>query len=111
MTPEERFERIEQKIEFIVNQQAQFSVDFVNLQARFSADLQQLREQVSRLADASLAMMGMIGKLAEAQARTEAKVAELAEKGAETEERLNAFISFVERYIGQRHDDHKPSGS
>jgi hypothetical protein len=109
MTPEERFERIEQKIEFIVNQQAQFSVDLANLQARFSADLQQLREQVSRLTDASLAMMGMIGKLAEAQARTDAKVAALAEKGAETEERLNVLIGIVERSLSQRHDDQRPA--
>jgi len=108
MTPEERFERIEQKIEFIVNQQAQFSIDLVNQQARFTADLQQLREQMNRLTEATLAVVGITGKLAEAQARTDAKVAELAEKGAETEERLNAFINFVERYLSERREGGKP---
>jgi predicted nucleic acid-binding Zn-ribbon protein len=119
MTPEERFERIEQKIEFIVDQQAQFSID-----------LQQLREaqvmvqgQIDGLKDSTVAIIGIIGKLAEAQARTEANVAELAEaqarmdvkiaelaaKGAETEERLNIFISVVERYISQQQDGSKPA--
>jgi len=111
MTPEERFERIEQKIEFIVNQQAQFSIDLANQQAQFAADLQRLRGQVERLTDAMITLVGMVGKLTEAQAKTDANVAELAvamrkleEKGAETEERLNAFISFVERYLSEQQD-------
>jgi chromosome segregation ATPase len=112
MTPEERFERIEQKIEFIVDQQAQFSIG-----------LQQLREtqavmqgQIDKLKDAVVAMITMIGdladgqkKLTEAQARMDAKIAELAAKGAETEGRLNIFISVVERYISQQRDDSKPA--
>jgi len=112
MTPEERFERIEQKIEFIVNQQAQFSVDLQSLRETQTV----MQEQIGKLNEATVAIMGMIGRLAEAQAKTEAQMAELAagmrkleEKGAETEERLNAFISFVERYISQRHDDQKPA--
>ena len=112
MTPEERFERIEQKIEFIVNQQAQFLIDLQRLQETQTVMQKQigaLQEQIGQLNQAVVALVGMVGKLAEAQAKTEAKLAEviegmrrLEEKGAETEERLNVFISFVERYLSER---------
>jgi ribosomal protein S7 len=115
MTPEERFERIEQKIEFIVNQQAQF-------QAQFSVDLQALREtqaamqaqigqhqqQIGQLTDQMTVTLALVGQLAEAQAKTEAALQKLEEKGAETEERLNIFINFVERYLSQRDNHQKP---
>ncbi|MDA2927676.1 hypothetical protein MYX78_10690 [Acidobacteria bacterium AH-259-G07] len=44
MTPEERFERIEKQIEFIVNKQAEFYAR----QTQFYADLSKLEEQVNR---------------------------------------------------------------
>ncbi len=65
----------------------------------------------------------MIGKLTEGQARTDAKLTELAEAQqrtdaqlaetnaqlAETDERLNVFITVVERYISERRNGKEQS--
>ena len=168
MTPEDRFERIEQKIEFIVNQQAQFTVNMQRLsenqaitqkqidaverqQAQFAIDMQSLREgqaivqqqiavaerqigitdgrmsalrgHVVSLAEGIKALVEMMNRVMDAQIRSDAKMAELAEKvgkladgmqrleekGAETEERLNAFITFVERYLSRRDNGQQPT--
>jgi hypothetical protein len=98
-------EEIARTIQLILSQQAQFA-----------AELQQMEAQFGKLTDAVITVTGMVGKLAEAQveattaqARTDAKVAELAagllelaQKGKETEERLNTFITVVERYISEQ---------
>lgn len=109
MTPEERFERIEQKIEFIVTQQAQFSTDLQALretQAVMQAQIGQHQQQISQLTDQMALVIAAIGQLTEAQTKTEANLQRLEEKGAETEERLNIFINFVERYLSRR-DNHQ----
>ena len=104
-------EEMQQKMEFIINQQAQFAVD-----------IQQLRESQSKLTDAVIGVVGVVGKLAEqveeiaeAQKRTDEKFIELAEsqkrtdaKLAETDERLNIFINAVERYISERRNGPQP---
>jgi chromosome segregation ATPase len=116
MTPEERFERIEQKIEFIVNQQAQFAIDLQALREELQQShtvlqkqIDQQQQQIGKLNEAVVGLVGMVGRLAEAQAKTEARMVEVAEgmrkleeKGAETEERLNVFIHVVERYFSER---------
>lgn len=80
MTPEERFERIERQIEFIVNQQAQFHTD-----------LRHLGGNVDRLAGVVEGVLGIVGDLAEAQKRTEERLNSLAEAQKRTEERLNSL--------------------
>ena len=57
-------EEMRRKMEFIINQQAQFA-----------ADIQTLDESQGRLTGAITTIVGMIGKLAEAQERTVAQVA------------------------------------
>ena len=97
-------EEMERAMEFLVQQQAQFSTD-----------LQQVQRTLGKLTDATLGVVAMMGQLiqqhkefavqmAETQATTDEKLKELSEKGAETEERLNIFINVVERYISERHD-------
>ena len=92
---------LDKKIEFIIEQQAQFT-----------ADIQALREVQAIQTDAVMTIVGLVGKLAEAQERTEAKLearfTELAaaqthtnEKVAEVAERLNIFIDVVERHISR----------
>ncbi len=90
-------EEMQRKMEFIVNQQAQFA-----------ADIQQLQESQVRLTDAVITVVGVVGKLSEAQERTDAAMAEMAKAHAEmakahaeTDERLNIFINVVERYISR----------
>ena len=101
-------EQIEQRIEFIIEHQAQFSSDIQVLREIQASDSKMLKEQYRHLSDAVVALVGLVGKIAEAQERTDARVSELAEKVSEladaqarTEERLNIFINVVERYINK----------
>ena len=116
-------EEMERTLQFFIDQQAQFAADLQQsreLQSGFQEILSNLQHQLSRLTDATLTLVGMLGKLAEIQEKTEAcllasdaRVNELAEshtrtdaKLLETDERLNAFIDVVERYISDRKNDH-----
>lgn len=103
-------EELQKKMEFIVEQQAQFVVD-----------IQKLQESHGKLADAMIGVVGMIGRLAEAQARTAAEFAEvrqqserrfaqLATAQTETDERLNIFINVVEKYINERRNGRAQTG-
>jgi len=101
-------EQIEQRIEFIIEQQAQFSSDIQVLREIQASDSKMLKEQYRHLSDAVVATVGLVGKIAEAQGRTDASVSEMAVKVSEladaqspTEERLNIFINVVERYISK----------
>ena len=101
-------EQIEQRIEFIIEQQAQFSSDIQVLREIQASDSKMLKEQYRHLSDAVVAVVGLVGKIAEAQERTDVRVSELAVKVSEladaqarSEERLNVFINVVERYINK----------
>ncbi|MBV9209300.1 MAG: hypothetical protein JOZ52_01655 [Acidobacteria bacterium] len=104
-------EEMQRKMEFIIDQQAQFAVD-----------IQQLQESQSKLAKALITVVGMVGGLSEAQdrlseaqdrtdaqikeltaaqERTETRMNELAKSQAATDERLNIFINVVERLISR----------
>lgn len=101
-------EETQRKIEFIVSQQAQFTVDMQSLresQARTD-------EIVQRLANATLGnfekVEGEVSNLdrkmealVDAQIRSEDEMKELRETQKETGERLNAFIDTVERIISE----------
>jgi hypothetical protein len=96
---------LEKTMRFIVEQQAQFSVD-----------IQQIREVLSTHSGAIVTVVNLVGKLAEAQAAAqvrvsglETKMLELAAAGKETEARLNAFIVFVEKYISSHDGDSQAS--
>jgi hypothetical protein len=105
-------EEIGQRIEFIIEQQAQFTADIQILREIQSADTKLLKEQYRNLSDAVVATVGMVGRLAEAQQRADRRVSELAEKVSEltdaqarTDERLNIFINVVEKYISRNGND------
>lgn len=104
---------LDKKIEFIIDQQAQFTADIQVLR-----EVQAVQAADSRLLkDAVMTIVGLVGKLAEAQERTEARLiesqtrtetrfAELAEAQTRTDEKvakvaesLNIFINVVERHI------------
>lgn len=99
-------EQFERHMQFIVEQQAQFSADILELKETQKMEGQLWREKYDNLTDAITTIVGMVGKLAEAhqrlsatQERTDEQLSELTNKQAETDNRLNALISVVERYF------------
>src|SRR5687768_17517049 len=106
-------EETQRKIEFIVQEQAQFNADMQELR-----ELQkQNEEKWARTSDGINALLAiaemhqrefleMRQAQADAQARTDAQIAEARAradaKSAETGERLNALINTVERIISER---------
>lgn len=110
-------EEINRRIEFILEQQAQFVADLQSLRDVQAADSAFMRESYHTLTGAVTTLVNLVGRLAEAQERTDAKIAELAqaqartdERLAQTNERLNIFINVVERYIS-RNGGNKPDDS
>lgn len=94
-----RNEEMNKKMEFIVEQQAQFAADIQVMREVQAQDVKLLKEQDRRLSDAVLAVVGMIGNLTQSQTKTDETIKLLTEAQKRTEERLNAFITVVERYI------------
>ena len=92
-------EQFQRRMDFIVEQQAQFAVDIQQLKETQEAEAKLWREKYGDLTDALTTVVGMVGKLAEAQERTVEQLSELTSKQAETDDRLNALINVVERYF------------
>lgn len=92
-------EEMDKKMEFIVEQQAQFAADIAVMRELQAADVKLLREQDRKLSEAVIAVVGMVGNLTQAQKRTDESIKLLTEAQARSEERLNIFINVVERYI------------
>ena len=99
-------DEIQKRMEFIIEQQAQFATDIQLLREAQAADFKIMNEKHNALTEALTTVVGMIGKLSAAQERTDSKVAELADKvitltdaQANTDERLNMLIGMVERYF------------
>ena len=98
---QERMDRIERNMEFIVEHQAKFSADM----ERINSDLDRIDAAIGGLLRVSQTLVDH-QKAAEARTtRLEEKMAEMAKAHKETEERLSAFIMFVEKYISS-HDGH-----
>ena len=91
-------DELKRKMDFIVEQQAQFVVDIHELKT----SQQELATKQSVLTDALLTMVGAVGKLSVAYEQLAAKVETLTEAQAATDERLNAFIDVVERFLSER---------
>ena len=107
-------EELDRKIEFIVEQQAQFAADIQVMREVHEADTKLLKEetkllkeQYSNLSDAVTTIVGLVGGLAQgqqamtqAQQTTAAQIAELVNAQSRTDKRLNVIIGVVERYFG-----------
>ena len=92
-------EQFERRMEFIIEQQAQFSADILELKEVQKAEAQLWREEYDNFTDAMTTIVGVVGKLAQAQERTDEQLSQLTAKQAESDDRLNVFITVVERYI------------
>ena len=118
-------DKIQKQMEFIIDQHAQFSFDIGQIKdivarlATASLDrIESLENKVSALVDAQIKTEENLSSLAEAQAqadgkvsalvdaqiKTEANLSSLAKAQAHTDERLNDFITVVERYISKGSD-------
>ena len=60
-------EEMNKKMEFIVEQQAQFAADIEIMREVQAADAKLLKEQDRKLSDAVIAVVGMVGNLTQAQ--------------------------------------------
>src|SRR5919199_5036173 len=97
-------EEMQKKMEFIIEQQAQFAVNIQKLEeAQTNAEA-----RMTRLEGAVVGIVGLIDRIIKAQERTDENVAELAkqvlviaEAQARTDERLNTLINVVERFISE----------
>jgi hypothetical protein len=113
-------DELDRKMEFIIEQQAQFSADIEVMREVHAADTRLfkeetklhkeetklVKEQIHNLNEAAhslnaavTAVVGMVGKLSEAQERTNATMSELATAQARTDERLNILIDVVGRHF------------
>jgi predicted nucleic acid-binding Zn-ribbon protein len=100
-------EQFERRMEFIVEQQAQFATDIQQLKEIQSTEAQLWREKHENLTDAMTTVVGIVGKLADAQQRTDEHLSDLTTKQAETDDRLNVFITIVERFISRNGDSRR----
>ena len=103
----------QRNIEFIIDQQAQFSADLQRMQEQNEERWARADERWARTAEGISALLAIaeihereIVELrqaqAEAQAEGRARQARLDAQMAETDERLNALINTVERVISER---------
>jgi uncharacterized protein YecE (DUF72 family) len=102
-------EETQRKIEFIVSQQAQFTVDMRNMretQARTDAIVQRLAEATLQRFEKVEGEVSNLDRkmeaLVDSQIKSEDKMSELREAQKETEKSLNAFIATVKRLINER---------
>jgi len=97
----ERDERIQRQMDFIVEQQAQFSIDMEKLQAsieKHDESIAKIENVVLRLAN------GVVERFEKNENKTdvlEQKMTELAEAQKNTEERLNTVIYMFEKFISR----------
>ena len=90
-------DEMQKKMEFILEQQAQFAINVDLLgeaQQRTEAHLSQVAVAQAQMARSQVHMNEVVAVMAEAQERTDRKL-------AETDDRLNTLIGVVERYISE----------
>ncbi len=106
-------EELNRKMEFIVEQQVQFTVDIQKIQEAHA----QGEKRISRLEGAFVSLYNTVTKIAENQQKTDEQLKELAASNKATHEmlnemgeRLNALILVVERHVsGHSHDQNGKS--
>ena len=94
-------EQFERRMEFIIEQQAQFAADIQQIKETQEVEAKLWRKKHNDLTDALTTVVGMVGKLATAQQRTDEQISELTNKQGETDDRLNVFITVMESYISE----------
>ncbi len=97
-------DEMQRKMEFIVEQQAQFSVDIQLLKEahkQAEARMEQIESVMLRLANAQVNTNEQVSKLVETQIHAGQQMAELREAQAHTDQRLSALIDIVNESRGR----------
>jgi 2C-methyl-D-erythritol 2,4-cyclodiphosphate synthase len=107
-------EEMQKKMEFIIEQQAQFAVNIDLLReaqqrteerlAEVAAAQAQLSQSQVQMSRAQTHMNEVVAVMAEAQERMIEAQERTDQKLAETDERLNTLINIVERHISEGHN-------
>lgn len=99
------YEEMERTMQFIFDQQAQISANVQRHDENLlviETKLQGLEDVVLKLADSHVLLVTSHKQLADGLSRRQEAHKRLEEAQAESQERLNAFISFIEKYISSR---------
>jgi hypothetical protein len=84
-------EEMNKKMEFIVEQQAQFAADLKGLREVQTQDGNLLKDQYWKLSEAVITVVGLVGKLTQAQARADDRINVLMQAQARTDDRINVL--------------------
>lgn len=95
-------EEMNHRMEFIIEQQAQFSVNIQKLEENMQKLTEAQTKSEQRMNRVEGAFVGLVNLIGDAQKQTEARITELAQAQIRTDERLNTFINVLERYIESR---------
>ena len=102
-------EQMQNTMQFIIEHQARFAADMQAMQGAIEAMQEHSRhtdDRIRTLTDALLSLTRITEENAKQTSErfreADAKIARLAQLGEGTEARLNAFITFVEKYITGR---------
>ena len=105
-------QEMNRKMEFIIEQQAQFVADIQELHAnqkRIQTAQEEMNVKHNHLTEALTTVVGMVGRLSQGQEEEiKTELIELATAQKRTDERLNIFIDVLERYISEGRNGHKP---
>ena len=97
-------EESQKRMDFIIEQQAQFSADIQQLkeaQMRTQAQIDGLKETIDGLTETQVMAEARASRMEDAIVSLVNVAERLADAQAQTDERLNVFIGVVERYISQ----------
>ncbi len=101
-------EETARQMEFIINQQAQFSVDIQKLQDALAIEAASRKEETTILFKALATVVALVGTQSETQEEMRKQQEEMRKqhtetvrKLGETGERLNIFINVLERYLSE----------
>jgi ATP:corrinoid adenosyltransferase len=118
-------EEMEKTMQFILEQQAQFTANFQRIEGAREKDEEARKKDSARITrlEESFQLLVQLAQnhderlvtlderlitLTEAQIRTSEQIAAMSERTAETDERLNALIAVVERYISNKGQNDSP---
>lgn len=103
MSPDE----MQRAMQFILNQQAQFTADLARHREQVDADMAALAAKTDRIADGLIGLTGLVGRavdaLSAAQLRTDEQVRELRDQTRQTDAHLNLVIEMFEGHLREDH--------